>query len=197
MTDQTASETPKPEATIQQINIGYNAEQDRLLLRVGLSNDTELLLWLTHRIAKQLWQLLNGETHLPTADSIQADALPANAVAQFKQEAQVTEALQKMDFATQYQPRKALLNDGALLATKLKLSGENVKHLEVACQEGVTVGINLEPVLILAMCNMLQLSVKNSGWDLGAKLLVQQLASSDEVINAATDVSANKNKVLH
>jgi hypothetical protein len=102
-----------------------------------------------------------------------------------------------MDFATQYQPRKALLNDGALLATKLKLSGENVKHLEVICLEGVTVGINLEPVIILAMCNMLQLSVKNSGWDLGAKLLVQQLASSDEITNAATDVSANKNKVLH
>ena len=112
MTDQTVSEVQKPEATIQQFNLGYNAQQDRLLLRVGLSDDTELVLWITYRIAKQMWQLLNSDTYLPTADSIQPDVLPADAVAQFKQEAQTTETLNKMDFATKYQPRKEMRNDG-------------------------------------------------------------------------------------
>ena len=44
----------KPEAAIQQINLGYNTEQDRLLLRVGLADNSELLVWLTNRITKQL-----------------------------------------------------------------------------------------------------------------------------------------------
>lgn len=193
MTEQTTPEAPKPEATIQQINIAYNAEQDRLLLRVGLSDDTELLLWLTYRITRELWQLLNGETHLPTADSIQADALPGQAVEQFKQEAQAAETLKKMDFATQYQPRKGVRNEGALLAIKLELSGGNIKHLDILCLEGVSVGINLPPALVLAVCNLLQISVTKAGWSLGAKAALQPLINADEASAGITD----KNKVVH
>lgn len=193
MTDQTVPAPQKPEVTIQQLNLGYNAQQDRLLLRVGLSDDTELVLWITNRIARQMWQLLNGETNLPTADSIQPKAAPADAVAQFEQEAQAVESLKKMDFATKYQPRKEMLNDGALLATQLKLSGDNIKHLDVICLEGVTVGLNLPQPLILALCNMLQLSVRESGWNIGAKLMPQPQINNEELADSATE----KNKVLH
>ena len=72
-------------AAIQQINLGYNAEQDRLLFRVGLNDNTELLVWLTSRITQLLWTLLTGEAHLPTANSIKSDSPPEQAVAQFKQ----------------------------------------------------------------------------------------------------------------
>jgi hypothetical protein len=193
LTDQTIPEVKKPEATIQQLNLGYNAQQDRLLLRVGLSDDTELVLWLTYRIAKQMWQQLNGETYLPAADSIQRDALPAEAVAQFKQEVQTTETLSKMDFATKYQPRKEIRNDSALLAIQLKLSGDVIKHLDIECLEGVTVGINLPPALVLALCNMLQLSSRESGWNIGAKVMPQPLLNAEEIASEITD----KNKVLH
>jgi len=182
-----------PEANIQQLNLGYNAEQDRLLLRVGLSDDTELVLWLTYRIARQLWQLLNGEAHLPTADSIQQDALPASAVEQFRQEAQAAEALKKMDFATRYQPRKGVRNEGALLATRLALSGDHIKHLDVLCLEGISVRMNLPPPLILAMCSMMQLSTKESGWNLGAKVTQQPMANIEE----PAEEPAGKNKVVH
>ena len=90
------------EAAIQQINLGYNAEQDRLLFRVGLSDNTELLVWLTNRITNMMWSLLTGEAHLPTATSIQAATPPEQAVEQFKQEMQAVDALQKMDFKTEY-----------------------------------------------------------------------------------------------
>ena len=150
----------KPEAAIQQLNLGYNAEQDRLLFRVGLSDNTELMVWLTLRITKQLWALLNGETHLPTASSIQIETPPAQAVQQFKQEVEATETLQKMDFATEYQPRPQVRNEGAMLATSLQMRDDGVKHLGITCLEGVEVHMNLTQELILAMCNMLQLSAK-------------------------------------
>lgn len=193
MTNQNPDQASKPEAVIQQLNLGYNTQQDRLLLRVGLSDDSELLLWITYRIARQLWQLLSGETHLPTADSIQPDAPVASAVEQFKLEAQAAEALKKLDFASSYQPRKEIRNDKALLAISLKLSGEAIKHLDIACLEGVTVGINLPPTLVLALCNMLQLSVKESGWNIGAKVLPQPLMNPEEPMLDNED----KNKVLH
>jgi hypothetical protein len=181
----------KPDAAIQQINLGYNTEHDRLLLRIGLSDNSELLVWLTNRITKQLWQLLTGETHLPTATSIQAETPPEKAVEQFKQEVQATETLQKMDFATEYQPRKEVVNNGAMLAISLMLL--NVENrpptLEIPCIEGITVRMNLTQELILALCNMLQLSTKEAAWDIGAP--AQVLASTPLV----ADVDAKK--LLH
>ncbi len=193
MTAPISPEAQKPEAVIQQLNLGYNPQQDRLLLRVGLSDDTELLLWITYRIARQMWRLLSGDTHLPTADSIQPDMPAASAVAQFQQEAQATEALKQMDFATKYQPRKEVRNDGALLAIDLKLSGDTIRHLDVVCLEGVTVGINLPPALVLALCNMLQLSVRESGWSIGGNSQAQTVLGTENPVM----INTGKNKVLH
>lgn len=191
MTAQTPPATNKPEAAIQQINLGYNTEQDRLLLRVGLTDNSELLVWLTNRITKQLWQLLNGEANLPTATSIQLDTAPKKAVAQFKQEIQTAEALQKMDFVTEYQPRKAALNNGAMLAIGLVLVAyqEKMPTLEIPCLEGVTVRMNLTQELILALCNMLQLSTKEAGWDINLPVQTQE--------QKALAVNVDANKVLH
>ena len=191
MTAHTPPATNKPEAAIQQINLGYNTEQDRLLMRVGLADNSELLVWLTNRITKQLWQLLNGETNLPTATSIQIDTAPEMAVAQFKQEIQATKALEKMDFVTEYQPRQEVVNNGAMLAIGLVLvvRQENIPTLEIPCLEGVTVRMNLTQELILALCNMLQLSTKEAGWDIGSPMQTQE--------QRALAVDVNIKKVLH
>lgn len=181
----------KSEAAIQQINLGYNTQQDRLLLRVGLADNSELMVWLTYRITKQLWQILNGESHLPSATSIQAETLPQQAVEQFKQEIEATEALKKMDFTTEYQARKEVVNDGVLLAVSILIINYSNKlsSLELPCLEGITVRMNLTHELTLALCNMLQLSAKEATWDLGiaAKLPVPAMVLAGEEVK----------KVLH
>ncbi|MES2500517.1 MAG: hypothetical protein V4605_02890 [Pseudomonadota bacterium] len=179
------------EAAIQQINLGYNVEQDRLLFRVGLSDNTELLVWLTNRITHMMWSLLTGEAHLPTAHSIQTETPPEQAVEQFKQEAQAIDALQKMDFKTEYQPRPEVRNDGAMLAVNVLLIAQENKpsSLEMPCLEGITVRINLNQELTLAICNMLQLACKEAGWAVG------QSASSQASIQ--TLPQADGKKVLH
>ena len=178
-------------AAIQQINLGYNAEQDRLLFRVGLNDNTELLVWLTSRITQLLWTLLTGEAHLPTANSIQADSPPEQAVAQFKQEMQAADALQKMDFKTEYQPRPEVRNDGAMLAINAVLVRVDNKppSLELPCLEGISVRINLNPELTLAMCNMLQLATKEAGWAINAAAA----APAQSTVVVQMDVK----KVLH
>jgi hypothetical protein len=186
----------KAEAAIQQINLGYNAQQDRLLLKVGLADNSELLVWLTYRITKQLWQLLNGETHLPTATSIKTEISPQQAVAQFKQEAEASETLQKMDFATEYQPRAEIVNNGAMLAISVVLvhHPNRPSGLEMPCLEGITVRMNLTQELTLAMCNMLQLSAKEASWEL-------EVASTGGTSPAQSTVlfadNAEEKKTLH
>lgn len=191
MTENKPIAAPKPDAAIHQLNLGYNAEQDRLLLRVGLNDNSELLVWLTFRIAKTIWNLLNGETNIPTATSIQAETPPNQAVEQFKQEMQVAETLQKMDFATEYQPRPQVRNDGALLATNALLLGVEGKlpTLEMPCLEGLTIRINLNQELIIAMCNMLQLAAKEATWP-----MVENVHSPVQITVAAT---TDEKKLLH
>ena len=170
MSNLDSAETKPTEAAIQQLNLGYNSEQDRLLLKVGLSDNSELVVWLTYRIVKVLWQLLGNNTHLPTAHSIATETLPDQALAQFKQEVKAVETLQKMDFSTQYKPRTALVNDGFLLAkeVQLHLTSQQITSLEMACVEGVTVRMNLTQELVLALCNMLQRAANEATWQLGA-----------------------------
>ena len=185
----------KAEAAIQQINLGYNTQQDRLLLRVGLSDNSELLVWLTQRITKQLWQLLNNETHLPTANSIQAETPPQQAVEKFKQEMQASEAMQKLDFATEYQARTEVVNNGEMLAISVLIiqHSNQLPRLEMPCLEGITVRMNLTQELILAMCNMLQLSAKEAVWDLGVVDQTQLQTQASTVLEVASDVK----KILH
>jgi len=157
-----------PEAGIQQLNLSYDKVQDRLLFRVGLSDNTEVALWFTYRFSRELWTVLNGEAHLPVPESF-ANEEVSDAVQQFQQEAEAAEALEQLDFVTEYAPREALRNDGVLLALSFKLS-DDAKHLDISCLEEVAVNINLTPELVLATCNMLQLAAKEAGWVLSTTI---------------------------
>ena len=158
----------KTDVGILQLNLSYVADQDRILLRVGLSDQSELVVWLSYRITRIIWQLLNSEAHLPSAHSIQADTSPSQAVQQFKQEVQTTEALQKMDFQSPYKPRQEVVNNQPMLVTNVLLHSQDGKPqaLEMPCLEGINVRVNLNQELILALCNMLQLSAKEAAWNL-------------------------------
>ena len=187
-----APSTQKTDIGIQQLNLSYIADQDRLLLRVGLSDNSELVVWLTYRITRMIWQLLNAEAHLPSANSIQANTPPSQAVQQFKQEVQTTAALQKMDFQSPYTPRQEVVNEQPMLVTNVLLHNQDGKPqaLEMPCLEGVNVRINLNQELILALCNMLQLSCKEAAWNINSA--APMLTIGTPVIAIESD-----KKVLH
>ena len=189
---QPPASSQKTDVGIQQLNLSYIADQDRLLLRVGLSDNSELTVWLTYRITRMIWQLLNVEAHLPSASSIQAGTPPQQAVQQFQQEVQTTEALQKMDFQSPYTPRQEVVNEQPMLVTNVLLHNHDGKPqgLEMPCLEGINVRINLNQELILALCNMLQLSCKEAAWELtGAPPML--------VTTTPAMAIAGDNKVLH
>lgn len=183
MTEENEAVEKTPEAGIQQLNLSYDKVQDRLLFRVGLSDDTELALWLTYRFAREFWTALNGEAHLPEAQPF-ANKEASHDVEQFQLEVEATEALEEMDFATEYEPREALRNDSVLLATGFKLS-DDAKRLDIHCLEELSVNINLTPELILAICNMLQLAAKEAGWELSVAIpaIVMDEFSTSKVLH--------------
>lgn len=173
--------TPTAESTIQQINLTYQKEQDRLLLRVGLSDNSEWLIWLTYRLVRQLWELLQGDrktvtSHAQTsAPSVQQENL-TEAIKLFEQETQIAQTLQKLDFATAYQPRNQHRHHGILLAMQCQIRTLNSqkKLLELICDNELTVNIQLNDELILALCNMLLITSQEAAWDIRAKSTITQ-----------------------
>ncbi len=177
--------------SIQQLNLSYSHEQDRLLFRIGLHDDSELQVWLTYRVTRKIWQLLVSKTPLASANSSQQDATPQQALQRFQQEAETMEALGKMDFTSAYQPRRTVKNDGPMLVVRASLNDANpdMPILDLVCHEGMTINMNLNKEMILAICNMLQTTAKEAGWSVGAP--AQEPAS----IRLAED--AEIKKVLH
>lgn len=177
MSIEPSEQSPGAEIAVQQLNLSYSQEQDRLLLKVGLSDQTEILLWLTQRVARIIWQLLSAESHLPAAVVSQASSAniaPQQAVQQFKQEVKAVETLQKLDFETAYQPRKEALQAGGTLIKEVQLlqadvsTHLNTQALEMQSVDGVNLRLNLTSETVVAICNMLQLSTKEAGWTLSA-----------------------------
>jgi hypothetical protein len=176
-----SEQLPITEIGVQQLNLSYSHEQDRLLLKVGLSDQTEILLWLTQRVARVIWQLLSAESNLPATlvnQGPQANLPPQRAVQQFTQEVKAVETLQKLDFETAYQPRKEALQSGGMLIKEVQLlqpdalSTIKTKVLDMQSMDGFQVRLNLNQETIVAICNMLQLSAKEAAWTLVAAATV-------------------------
>lgn len=176
---------------IQQLNLSYSHEQDRVLFRIGLYDDSELQVWLTYRVTRKIWQLLVGKTPLASANSSQQDATPQQALQRFQRDAETMEALGKMDFTSAYQPRGEVKNDGPMLAVKASLNDANpdVPILYLVCQEGMTINMNLNKEMVLAICNMLQLTAKEAGWNIEAP--------AQEAVSMRLAEGAEIKKVLH
>lgn len=149
---------------IQQINIGYNAAEDRLLLKIGMSDDIELTVWLTRKVVKALWQLLQDANVVaavaPDVHSPQAQEL----LQSFAKES----VAQKLDFSEEYKKRSSVNNEEVFLAQDCYIVkiGNELPTLELVCTNGQTVKVVLNQDLSLALINMLQLVTKEAAWDL-------------------------------
>lgn len=159
---------PLVETAIQQLNLGYDAQQDRLLLKIGLSDDTEIAAWLTRKVVKILWVLLQQSGNMP----VLVPNIPvANASVPLKQTAAADDPEQQpsesLNFAEEYRPGRKPRATQPLLAIDCQIITNNKKPtLELQTKEGNAVNMALSPELIYAFGNMLQLALRDAAWDL-------------------------------
>ncbi|MCB5205828.1 hypothetical protein LG203_01185 [Methylovorus mays] len=176
------------DAAIQQLNLGYNAEEDRLLLKIGLADDVEVPVWLTRRIVRSLWKLLHRDAAPAAAVSDIAPApiyptAAAQVMQAFAEEMreltlaqQVSESL---DMTGAYEERSQQLGDEPLLISVCRMITEQADKptLELAAADGQTLHFSLSPELGMALGSMLQLATREAQWDLGfadGPLLIDQ-----------------------
>lgn len=169
------------ESAIEQINLGFNDQEDRLLLKLGLADKTELAVWITRRICKVMWRLLQSTqgTLLPTAPQVAKPTIAPpdirhQAIESFALEVAEQKKLDNMDFHSEYVAGRDTRTDAPMLAVQcVIISSENaasqkpqLPHLEFQCTNGQAVKILLSNELVYAVTNMMQLATREAGWDL-------------------------------
>ena len=166
---------------IEQLNFSFDTDQDRLLFRVGLSDNTELSVWLTRRIAKSIWGWLqtsqssfdepvqvftiNAEGGLEEIQSNIISAIQANPAAL----AQNTSV--NMDFETQYRGDRVprLLLPLLAVASRVVTDSASQFVFELSARDGQVVNIALSLELKVAFTNLLQMAFKEAAWDIQAQ----------------------------
>lgn len=168
-------------AVIEQLNLAFDIEQDRMLFKVGLSDNTELAIWITRRIAKSISAWLQGSQAAVDAsmqvlvmnaqgglDEMGAKIMSASAITP---EALMKTATQNLDFSTQYQPNRQSRLVEPMLAIACKVLTDNATQfvLEFSAKDGINAQIAFNAELKIAFGNMLQLASKEAVWDMGVQ----------------------------
>jgi hypothetical protein len=165
----------KNESVIEQINLGYNHEEDRLLLKLGLADKTEVAVWITRRVFSSMWNSLQNvktvfllATMQLTTPKITTVINKDQAIGNFMREAAEIKSVENMDFKSAYDADRQARTKQPMLAVQCTLvPAENTpQHLELQCKDGQVVNIALSTELTHAMTNMMQLATRESGWDL-------------------------------
>ncbi|HEY5637168.1 MAG TPA: hypothetical protein VIS77_09730 [Burkholderiales bacterium] len=156
---------------LQQINVEYSAEQDRLVMLIGTSEGSEMRLTLTRRFVKLLWPLLVrlAEEASPRIRT-QANPEARKALLELEHE----QAVSRADFTTPYakEPRLTPLGEAPILLARIQTgrdrNGQPIVALHPAQGQGVT--LTFDSVLLHSLCRLLQSAVKKSDWDMELKL---------------------------
>ncbi|MEY3862603.1 MAG: hypothetical protein RIR60_969 [Pseudomonadota bacterium] len=182
------------ESAIEQINLGFNEPEDRLLLKVGLADKTEIAVWISRRVAKQIWAALQqaGSTLLPSGTVLSTAVGHAGmdkdqAVDHFMRDAELQQKMAHLDFQSAYQSDRKARSDQPLLALVCQTIsiGNLPPTMELQCSNGQLVKMAMTAELTQALASMLQLAVREANWDLVMASFVEAgtTASSKQVLH--------------
>lgn len=165
---------------IHQLNLQYEADQDRLIVRINTTTGLEIRLWLTRRLTIGFLPLLRK---LTDEQLVRADALAAAAgvpraptdpkLREFLNEFKKDAALQQSDFKTPFKESAGApaTGDDPMLVAEISLTPLANAHLQVkfsGLMKGSTekrnVQIDLDEKLMHGFLHLLEKSYVNSQW---------------------------------
>lgn len=153
-------------ATLHQIQIRYDAVEDRALLRVATTDASEFRFWITRRYARLLWTALTQSAERSGHAASRPQPAAREAVLAFEKEA----ALARADFGSGYreQPRRTPLGDDPVLLARVKCSHPDpaTTVLSLHPMEGRGIEVRLDATLLHSLLKLLADAATAGEWDL-------------------------------
>ena len=162
---------------LHQINLSFDAEQDRLLLRVSTTDPVEHSLWLTRRLVKAWWPvLLQLASHRELRRRPQAPEA-ARAAFEFAHES----AVQGANFAAPYEAPPTTAAPILVAEVRMRPLAAEANELLFIPRQGQPLTMNLPEPMLHALLKLLQQAVAQAGWDIQLQLPAGSLAATTRV----------------
>jgi hypothetical protein len=145
---------------LQQINLSYDAEQDRLLLRAREDDNTEYRIWLTRRFTALLLDVLRQRMSALGGQN------------QLASNPKTVEQLKGGAFHSAYQeeaPSVLPLGEEGILAYRLNYSfpSGDLSKLQLLPKQGEGLNFSLGKHMLYLLFNLLEQNLPQTGWNLG------------------------------
>ena len=155
---------------LHQLKVEYQAEEDRLLVRLATDTGAEVLLWITRRCLTRLWPVLLNMAQAVPEVQLQHNPEARKALLGIQHE----KAIRAANFSKPYEEaeRERPLGTEPLLITRIQPrrdpQGRNVLGLLPAVGQGVH--LTLDESLLHGFMRLLQNAVKKSEWSIDLAL---------------------------
>ncbi|MBO6704146.1 MAG: hypothetical protein JJ921_17515 [Pseudomonadales bacterium] len=151
-------------SAIQQLQMRYSPEEDRVLLRINTTGQEEFRFWLTRRYCGLIIQALNAHRSADPDVTAQSTPVAKKAVEAFKQEAANAEG----NFEQAFQEAKTYpLGEHPALAQRLKYSIDSgLLALTIEPKEGRGITIKLDAKLNFNVSKLLGAAIATGEWQL-------------------------------
>lgn len=172
------------ESAIEQINLRYHQEEDRLLFKIGLADKTEVSFWMTRRVCKAMWsslQIAGTPTHaLFSSPVISTHDAKDQAVESFALEASNQKKIEDLDFKSEYLTDRKAWSEQPMLAVQcLVVSVDQIQsRLDLQFNNGQSIAMTLKGEMVHAISDMMQQTLRQAGWDL---FLMESYVQVDDV----------------
>ena len=167
---------------INQMQMAYAAEEDRILFRVNSTEKQEFRFWITRRYALLMLAVLSKHSDSDPDVTTQENPEAKRAVQSFKQEKAINEANfeKKFEDAANEQP----LGEDAQLAFKLNYNIQNENlHLGIQPKTGKGINMVISREINSSLTQLLLSAAKKGDWRLKSTLSVSPPNAETRVVN--------------
>ncbi len=169
--------------SVNQIQMLYHPEEDRILLRINSTTNQEFRFWITRRFATLLFRVLTEYAESDPDISTQGSSEARQAVKTFKQE----QAIDKADFNKPFREEAAEfpLGDQVKLAFRLNCNrAGTILILGIHPKSGDGITLRIDQNLNTSIMQILLQAVQKAQWNLGAiSTAVRATADEKPIVN--------------
>ena len=156
--------------SIHQFSLAYQADQDRLLLRVRTHDEEIFELWLTRRMMMRLWQPLMNTVTTASLNTVSRSATIMPEARDMMTQTLRESAHQKADFDSPFDgnARVRPLGDQPMLVAAVDLKHLSSGQVEVVLRDatGRSLCLSLSPDLLNNLVSLLEKALIQSEWGL-------------------------------
>ncbi len=167
-------------ARIEQMNVSYSRDEDRLLLRIRSTDNEEFRLWLTRRYTQLAFRAL---------EKLLQDVAPGTSVAAPQRAAEVAfdhqHTTSQADFATPYEETADSypLGEDGILGYRITVEQKNGAYLHLLPRSGAGVKLPAEPAIMHNLYHLLHKAADGAEWALTSDALSFEKQMTSRLIN--------------